>query len=217
MSRLPTYWKSLSTAFASAEAFPQATLWYERIISAYSQPWRHYHTTTHLESLFRVILPFESLLSSKPEVYTAIFFHDVVYDPKSKTNEEDSASLFNSFAHEIGMNSRSPKSVERINQFILATKSHNMLGCENDRDLCFFLDADVSILGSSTNEYQEYAQNIRKEYIIYEDDAYRKGRLAVLHRFLESPLFRTPEFSQLYSKQAADNIHWEIQKLTQSI
>ena len=43
----------------------------------------------------------------------------------------------------------------------------------------------LAILGKKRSEYLEYAENIRKEYLIYPDHIYHQGRSQVLQRFLD--------------------------------
>jgi predicted metal-dependent HD superfamily phosphohydrolase len=51
--------------------------------------------------------------------------------------------------------SLSEKDIERVSNFILATKSH--LSCEStDKDLLLFLDFDLLVLGSSKEEYVRF-------------------------------------------------------------
>ena len=65
----------------------------------WNEPHRVYHNQEHLEEILGLI---ENLRSTRPNMtevafdifVLAAFFHDAVYDPKSKTNEEDSAELF---------------------------------------------------------------------------------------------------------------------------
>jgi predicted metal-dependent HD superfamily phosphohydrolase len=48
-----------------------------------------------------------------------------------------------------------------------------------------FLDMDMVILASPRAEYLEYAKKIRREYLHYPDEAFRKGRVAFLKGELE--------------------------------
>ncbi|MGZ7283798.1 HD domain-containing protein, partial [Streptococcus pyogenes] len=55
------------------------------------------------------------------------------------------------------------------------------------RDTQVLLDADLAILGASEERYKRYAADIRKEYAWVPEADYRKGRAAVLERFLAAP------------------------------
>lgn len=78
-----------------------------------------------------------------------------------------------------------------------------------------FLDLDLAILGAASSEYDEYAAQIRKEYIIhYSWEDYRAGRKAVLRGFLtRQRLYFTDYFHRLYEIEARHNIQREIDSL----
>ncbi len=56
------------------------------LVTAYEQTQRHYHTIEHL---LYVLNEAERLHWLDDELFLAIAYHDYVYDPKSKTNEEE--------------------------------------------------------------------------------------------------------------------------------
>jgi hypothetical protein len=78
-----------------------------------------------------------------------------------------------------------------------------------------FLDLDLAILGASSSEYDEYAAQIRKEYIHYSWEDYRAGRkVAVLRGFLtRQRLYFMDYFHRLYEIEARQNIQREIDSL----
>ena len=62
----------------------------------------------------------------------AIAYHDIVYDPSSGTNEEDSALLFLSHLHDDGATaSQAAQAARWVVPAILRTKSHSMLPKED--------------------------------------------------------------------------------------
>ena len=69
------------------------------LIGAYNEPHRHYHTMNHVYSCLNLLdgLP----VTGKPKTSEfAIWFHDVIYDSASQTNEIESATLaFNWLEH----------------------------------------------------------------------------------------------------------------------
>ena len=79
--------------------------WMDSITSLYNEPHRAYHNMDHVED---VLASLDVLLgeqnnddSGKTITTLAAFFHDVIYNPKSPTNEKDSAALFVEFASEL--------------------------------------------------------------------------------------------------------------------
>jgi predicted metal-dependent HD superfamily phosphohydrolase len=146
-----------------------------------------------------------------------VFFHDVIYDPKSSTNEEDSAKLFQAFSRERDFLKESD--ITTVTDYILKTKAHvtdahlqkDVFG---DSDLHVFLDLDMSILGSESSVYDQYAEAIRQEYIHVPLSAYTHGRAAVLEKFLLTPnIFSTATFRALLETKARENIAREIERL----
>jgi predicted metal-dependent HD superfamily phosphohydrolase len=66
-------------------------------------------------------------------------------------------------------------------------------------------------LGSSEEVYENYTITVRKEYAIYSDDVYRKGRQKVLNYFLEKErIYESDYFYELYEKKARKNLNWEL-------
>ena len=109
--------------------------------------------------------------------------------------------------------------VEKVDSYILATKSHQAAsttaqGDQDDQRL--FLDFDMSILGQPREMYMEYAGMIRQEYIHVPRDVYLIKRAEVLETFLKQPwIYATEEYRQTQEQIARDNIQAEIQELRQ--
>lgn len=137
----------------------------------------------------------------------AIWFHDVIYDPQKHDNEEQSAKL----AMEMLQGHLPTETLQHIEQYILATKTHSSPNLESDDNLRIFLDADLGILGAPAQQYQQYAACIRKEYTHLEDAVFFPGRAQVLSRFLARPqLFYSQHFQKLYEDQARSNLEQEL-------
>lgn len=88
--------------------------WWREISERHSERHRHYHTLSHLAELFSFLdSPYgaEIAPSRRPLVEYAIFFHDIIYDPRSRTNEEDSAKLFRQYAAEAALPTEASQTV----------------------------------------------------------------------------------------------------------
>jgi len=184
--------------------------WFNIVRNHYSEPWRYYHTIKHIEELLLYFDSYREKLKRPELCALSIWFHDVIYDPKRNDNEEESVRLFREFATETNQAS---DMIEKVTQYILCTKSHK-LDEEYDADLSYFLDFDLAVLGKPRDEYITYSSNIRKEYIHFPEESYKKGRSSVLRNLLSSEyLFSTQDFRQLYESTARENLKNEIRIL----
>ena len=183
------------------------SLWQE-LEQAYTQHNRHYHTLNHLEALLQELLPLQAQFKHWPTVVLAIAWHDVVYNVLNQNNEEKSAEFA---VARLKQTTFPAEQTERCRQLILATKKHEPA----DEETNLFTDADLSILGADASNYQQYAQQIRKEYSIYPNVLYNPGRKKVLTHFLAMPqIFKTAVFSNRLEAQARVNLNWELESLS---
>jgi predicted metal-dependent HD superfamily phosphohydrolase len=179
------------------------TLWQE-LEKAYKQRGRHYHTLQHLEALLQELLQLQTQFNHWPTVVLAIAWHDVVYNVLKQNNEEKSAEFA---VARLKQTTFPADQIERCQQLILATKKHEPV----DEETNLFTDADLSVLGADAETYQQYTQQIRKEYSIYPNLVYNPGRKKVLQHFLSMPrIYKTDVFYGRYEKQARVNLAWEL-------
>lgn len=176
----------------------------------YAEPNRQYHNLTHISAVWQLLNPHFDKLNDLLAVQFAIFYHDAIYNTQQRDNEEQSAYLAQKNLSILGYDAHLQ---QRVSQLILATKTH--IAAPNDLDMCYFLDADLAILGSHDKTYKQYTQAIRAEYAWVQDDLYKKGRTAVLQQLLDKPnLYYTDAFKLLYEAKALDNIRGEITQLS---
>jgi predicted metal-dependent HD superfamily phosphohydrolase len=177
-------------------------LWSE-IETKYTSSSRHYHNLKHLDDLIGKLHPLKDHFSTWTTIVFAVAYHDFVYNVMKGNNEEKSASIAAEKLSGIGVTSLE---IDKCKRLIMATRNHEHIDDETD----IFTDADLSILGSDTQTYRDYARLIRKEYKIFPDFVYYPGRQKVLHRFMEMKhIFKSPYFTQ-YEAQARENIAWEM-------
>ncbi|WP_052248571.1 HD domain-containing protein [Chryseobacterium taiwanense] len=182
-------------------------LWIE-IEKNYSQKSRHYHNLDHLENMFSELDFIKNDISDYSNISFSVFYHDVIYDASSKSNEEKSADFAKVRLQQLGFQEQD---ISQVYHQILATKTHQI---SEDKDLNYLLDADLSVLGKNWETYMNYTQKIRKEYSIYPDFLYKPGRKKVLKHFLAMEnIFKTDYFMEKYEEQAKKNIQWEIDNL----
>ncbi|MCZ4408189.1 hypothetical protein O3Q51_05185 [Cryomorphaceae bacterium 1068] len=184
------------------------TLW-EEIERNYTGKKRHYHTLEHLENLLRQLDLIREEIQDWDAILFTLYYHDVVYSALKSDNEERSAILAENRMRQLGM----PKDrIDRCKAIILATKSHEL---STDADTNYFTDADLSALGMPWEEYSRYYLGVRKEYSIYPEFMYNRGRKKVLNHFLSMErIFKTDYFHEKYEDQAKQNIKQELEMLS---
>lgn len=179
-----------------------ASVW-EKLVALYSESHRHYHNLTHLD---RMLCHMACVAPDNETIELAIWFHDAIYDPLARDNEARSADLF----AECFGTLVSPLLAQKVPQLILATDPKRPRSADPDENL--LVDIDLSILGSSPEEYEQYRTDIRKEYAIVPEADFNKGRISVLESFLHHPIFVTEGFTNLEAR-ARMNIRREIELL----
>jgi predicted metal-dependent HD superfamily phosphohydrolase len=138
----------------------------------------------------------------------SIFYHDIVYSPRRRDNEGKSADIASDRLAKLGVPT---DKILKCRQQILATKDHRGQA-KNDTD--HLVDFDLAILGDTPEKYWEYAKKIRKEYWVYPNFLYKKGRKKVLRHFLGmETIFKTPEFYENLEQRARENLKSELQEL----
>ena len=190
--------------------FPLPPSLIDNLRDRYAEPHRHYHTQAHIDALLGHLAAHRQLAREPRHIEAAIWYHDVVYDPRRDDNEVCSADVVRFELMSIGWLG---VDVERVALMVEATQTH--LADEADTDTLLFLDLDLSVLAAPPAAYDAYAVAIRAEYQWVPDDAYRAGRAAVLRTFAErSVLYRTPELRAAWEAGARANLARELATLT---
>ena len=176
---------------------------FSAIAGRYNGRKRHYH---NLEHVTRLLALCDELEISDPEIMLAVIYHDVIYRPGSLKNEEKSAAYARKSLGRLGVDS---DRVGQVCEMILATANHLMP--QDDPLTQTLLDLDMSILGSPREDYQAYADGVRKEYPWLPGVVFKKKRRQFLERVLaEEYIFHTDLFREKYEGSARANIEWEL-------
>jgi predicted metal-dependent HD superfamily phosphohydrolase len=174
---------------------------YRRLITAHAEPHRSYHNLLHIDECLQE-LDSARVLALQPEaVEAAIWFHDIVYDPSSAGNEEESARVAVDHLTKAGM---APAPAEQIRELILATKTHEP---EPNTDAALLVDIDLAIFGRPSERFEDYERAIREEYFWVEPEVYGIRRAEILARFLARPFLYSTDFFRLkYEDSARRNL-----------
>jgi predicted metal-dependent HD superfamily phosphohydrolase len=179
----------------------------------YSEPGRHYHSWAHIEALLRHYYRWETAFRRPAPVLWALYWHDAVYDPKAKDNEEQSARLLETAAP----GHLPDEDIAFAATIIRATANHQVPGTlspDDAADTALFLDLDLSILGAPAHVYDVYEIAIRQEYAFVPEAAFRAGRGAILKGFLaRERLFLTDVAHTEWDAQARVNLARAISDL----
>ena len=190
----------------------------DAVIARYSEVERRYHTVDHVAAVLDHV---DRLLSDDRAVdggqidadvvRAGALFHDVVYDPRSSSNEQDSARLAVEAVRSLGWDATRQTQLDAI---ILATATHAAESAES----AVLLDADLAILGAPPLTYWRYVDAVRAEYSFVDDSGWTEGRSAVVRSLLERPhIFTTAAMRASHEPQARLNLVEELRILRSSI
>ncbi|MFF4330249.1 hypothetical protein ACFYZT_27545 [Streptomyces sp. NPDC001591] len=212
-----------TTAAAGADRDPAP--YADRLLAAWAEPHRRYHTTAHLADVLARLDRLAPHAADPTAVELAAWFHDAVYRPDRSENEERSAALAERALPELGVD---PARTAEVARLVRLTVTHDPApGDTNGEALC---DADLAVLAGDPSDpanpadpanptsyaaYAAYAAAVRAEYGFVPDEAFLTGRAAVLRRLLALPrLFRTPYGAAHWEAPARHHLATELAELT---
>jgi predicted metal-dependent HD superfamily phosphohydrolase len=180
-----------------------------RLITAWAEPARGYHTQQHLGEGLSLADLWSGQLSpaDKAMLVVGFWFHDAILDPRGTENERKSAELARVELATLGVSARIQ---ERIAQLVMAT-AHGTPAPAGDFLVDLLLDLDLAIIGAPAARFAQYEAQVRDEYSFVDDDAYRVGRGKVMGHFRAmafaepQTLYRTP-YGLTLLDQARENL-----------
>lgn len=192
--------KALWCELMASAQLPECLQVYEALVTAYSEPQRHYHTLNHIdEMLGECALAKGQIDGNLVAIELAIWFHDAVYNPMSKTNEYDSAKWAQEFLILLGR----AELAEEVFALVMATKDHRA----QSKNAAWLLDIDLSILGSSPERFELFERQVRQEYGWVPSFIYKTKRKSILKQFLQRErIYQTAYFRERYEARARINI-----------
>jgi predicted metal-dependent HD superfamily phosphohydrolase len=195
-------WQRLWTELGASEV-PRGL--FNQLVAAYSERQRHYHTLQHMRECLSLFEAAAMLARRPAEVELALWFHDAVYDPKARDNEERSADWA---GRSIAAADCDDAVAQRVRAMVLATDGH---AASDDPDTQFLLDVDLAILGAAPARFAEFGQQVRAEYAHVPDAEFRTRRAQVLAAFLARPrIFRTAAFHDALEERARANLQQAV-------
>ena len=183
----------------------------DRLAAAYGGPGRGYHDLGHLAE---VLDRLEELAAAGEEfdgleVRLAAWFHDGVYDGEPGA-EERSARWAEEALPRHGLD---PARVREVARLVRLTERHDP--APGDRNGAVLSDADLAVLAAPVERYEEYVAGVRREYAAVPEEAFRRGRRAVLEALAaQDPLFRSTAGRRAWEDAARANLARELARLS---
>ncbi len=200
-------WFDLARSLGIGEAAAEE-IW-RGLAAGYGADGRFYHNLAHIQHALDIADQLQEVAADFTAVQLAIWFHDVVYDPRRSDNEAQSAAFAERVLRPLGM---PDETLTTVTNLILATKSHET--AVPDPNVFVILDADLAILGETAARYDAYARAIRQEYGFVPEAAYVVGRTAVLQNFLaRSPFYFTEKMRVWGDTAVYENLRRELAEL----
>ncbi len=144
-----------------------------KLEEAWGEPRRKYHNIDHLRQILmdlekkkRFVLPIHW-----DALVLAAFYHDAVYIPGHKDNEDKSLQIF------MQTFQGDPFMAKKIGEMIECTKFRKK---PNDPLLKIFWDADNAGFVGSYEKFFEVEKKIRAEFSHLSHETYKKGRIEFL-------------------------------------
>ncbi|NWA29798.1 hypothetical protein HX870_15560 [Pseudomonas gingeri] len=194
-------WTELGVRGVSREA-------YEKLIRHYDEPHRAYHNRQHLAECLQVRLLVNAACQAPAEVDLALWFHDAIYDPLRTDNELRSAQWLDEVARDGCLDDETRR---RLYDLIMVTR-HDCAPASVDEAV--LVDTDLAILGASFERFEEYDQQIRREYRYIPLSVYRRKRRQILEGFLaRGRIYTTAPYFDAFEQQARVNLARAIDRL----
>ncbi len=197
----------------------------ESILTHYDEPHRHYHNRKHIEYMFNTAEKEGVKIKEGDPLWYAIVYHDIVYKPTRKDNEEKSANIYKDYFWKL-FKKESGKiqfgafitpnfTLESLPQrLIMLTKTHridNTMWFDDQLQIAEnLIDLDLAILGDTWEVYQEYVYNVRKEYSHLTDEEWKEGRGKWLSDMMDRKSIYYTDWGKKREDQAKHNLTHEF-------
>lgn len=192
---------SFETAWREIGATSTGAAVFEKLVAAYAEPQRKYHSTQHLSECLQWLESVRRLAEAPAEVELALWFHDAIYDVQRSDNEARSADWARA---ELTHDGVCAEAIARVVDLVMVTRH---TGQPSTADQCLLVDIDLAILGALPERFAQYEQQIREEYAYVPGWLFRRKRKAILRSFLNRPrLYGTAHFHAELDQRARINL-----------
>ena len=180
----------------------------QRLLAAWREPERRYHTLQHLAECLAHLEPVRALAAAPAEVELGLWFHDAIYDVRRHDNEARSADWARDALAAAGA---AAGTGVRVHDLVLATRH---AAAAQTPDAKLLVDIDLAILGAPVERFAQYEAQVREEYAWVDDATFRRRRREVLTAFLARPtIYATDPFRSRLEAAARANLERSIRQL----
>ncbi|MGE3547329.1 MAG: hypothetical protein AB7L28_25610 [Kofleriaceae bacterium] len=181
---------------AAAEVF-------EALYARWNDASRHYHDVRHLTECLRELDSCEPSREDQDRIELALWYHDAVYDPRSRTNEDDSAELLIADVAVLAISDQVAQHAAALVRATAIGSSAPELGAAG----AIMRDIDLSILGRDALRFMEYELDVEREYRAVSTRVFRLARGRLLASLLAAPqIFHAEPLRARYEAIARINI-----------
>ncbi len=172
---------------------------YRKIVGAYLQSHRYYHTLSHIMMGLNEIDSVRPLMDNPDAAELAWWYHDFVYEIDSNLNEEKSSDV----VYRVCIDNLVPKEFASLAKSLVMETKH--AGRIKVGDGEFIRDLDLLSFGM--DGFMDRSDKIRKEYVQVSDRKFDEGNSRFMKRFLEKEqIFLSNYFRNKYEKRARENL-----------
>ena len=174
---------------------------HQRLLGAYQEPHRYYHTLAHIEHCLAMFELCESLSADPDALEIAIWMHDAILESGRRDNEAKSAELY----LQLSADAHDDEMRRLVSRLIMATL-HDGNSLE-DADSIYMVDIDLSGFALSWDEFLRDSQDLRAECPHLSDADYQLNQTGFQRMLLARPRFFLSDFFfERYEQQARKNL-----------
>jgi len=190
--RAARYWRPLGARQGLGDGV------FERLVAAYGEPHRHYHTLVHIVEMLDCLDQSRHLAVDEDAVALAVWFHDAIYDSTVAhgANEAASADLLSDLC---------PVAAAVPAHAMILHSAHH--GPSDDPDTRLFCDLDLYRLAGPLATFLRHGDDVRAEYGWVSDEAWASGRASFMGGMLKRPaIYQTDYWRDRLEADARRNI-----------
>ncbi len=152
----------------------------EDILKRWNEPHRYWHNTDHLKEVLYRIDKLNSINDMEYEILViSAFFHDIVYNPQKKNNENKSIELFQKYSPKLP-----PGYMSSVIKIIKNSANYPEISLDKLSVMFWVMDNDP-IINKNFENFKDYEDKIKKEYGFVPTPTYKRERLKFLSKYID--------------------------------